>query len=328
MKRKLSAFILLSASASAALAQQTVEPRSGQTTRSITRTILVDRFGGSYLGVQTLEITKENFGRYGLREVRGVAVETVAKDSPAERAGLQNGDVIVKYNGEEVTGVSKLTRLINETAPDHQARITVLRGGGESELTATLGKRQPPVFPNGGFDMEAPTLDGFNLPGAPMPPAMSFPLPDDSNVFVFRTGANRQIGVGVAPLNKQLADFFGVASGEGLLVNNVRENTPAARAGIKAGDVIVEADGKAVKNDSDLIRALNDKKDGDIVLTVVRDKNRQTISVTPEVSKAAPAQFRGFENFNQPDGFRPQAPAMPAAPAPPVQPVKSLRRVL
>lgn len=305
--KKLSAFIVLSVSASAAFAQQTTQPRTGQTTRSVTRIVLPERFGGSYLGVQTLDITRENFGKYGLREVRGVAVETVSKDSPAERAGLQSGDVIIKFNGEEVTGVSKLLRLINETAPDHTAKITVLRNGGESELTATMAKREMPMFssgdfnfPNGGFEMGTPLPEGFNLPRVPMPPAppaMSFPLPNDPNVFVFRSGANRQIGVGVAPLNKQLGDYFGVQNGEGLLVNNVRENSPAARAGVKAGDVIVEADGKAVKSDFDLIRALNGKKDGEnISLTIVRDKNRQTINVAPEISKAAPAPFRGFEN--------------------------------
>ena len=307
MMKKLSAFVLLSVCAPAAFAQQTAQPRPGQPTRSVSRIVLAERFGGGYLGVQAMEITKENFGKYGLREVRGVGVETVSKDSPAERAGIQSGDVIIKFNGEEVTGVSKLLRLINETAPDHQAKITVLRGGGESELTATMVKREMPVFssgdfnfPNGGFEMGTPLPEGFNLPRVPMPPAppaMSFPLPSDPNVFVFRSGANRQIGVGVAPLNKQLAEYFGVQSGEGLLVNNVRENSPAARAGIKAGDVIVEADGKAVKSDLDLIRTLDGKKDGEnISLTIVRDKNRQTINVAPEISKTPPAQFRGFEN--------------------------------
>jgi S1-C subfamily serine protease len=195
--------------------------------------ILNDPFAGGYLGVQTLEVTKENFGKYGLREVRGVAVEKVVKDSPAAQAGLQNGDVIVRFNGEEVTSVFKLTRLINETAPDHQVRITVLRGGSESDLNATLGKRQPPTFPNGSFRMGGALPENFEIQRLPMPPAGSFSIPNDGNGFVFRSGANRQIGVGVAPLSRQLAEFFGVADGRGLLVDNVRENSPAARAGLK-----------------------------------------------------------------------------------------------
>lgn len=305
MLRKLSAFILLSVSASAAaFAQQTIEPRGGQTAESITGFALNNSFRSGYLGVQALDISRENFAKYGLRQVRGVAVEKVVKDSPAAQAGLQTGDVIIRFNGEEVTSVFKLTRLINETAPDHQVKITVLRGGSESEFTATLGKRQPQPFANGGFNMQNVPPGSFDFPRAPMPPAGSFSLPNDENAFVFRTGANRQIGVGVGVLSKQLADYFGVADGKGLLINNVRENSPAARAGIKAGDVIVEADGKPIKTDADLIRALNDKKDGDnIALTIVRDKNRLTISVTPEVSKSAPAPapFDRFENFNEGD---------------------------
>ena len=55
---------------------------------------------GAYLGIQTAEVTKENFAKYGLREVRGVIVEKVMEGSPAEKAGLQNGDVIVRFNNE------------------------------------------------------------------------------------------------------------------------------------------------------------------------------------------------------------------------------------
>src|ERR1041385_4011864 len=77
---------------------------------------------GSYLGVETQEITKENFAKFGLREVRGVAVDKVMENSPAAAAGLQAGDVIVRLNGEEITSARKLTRLIDEIDPDHLAK--------------------------------------------------------------------------------------------------------------------------------------------------------------------------------------------------------------
>src|SRR5215204_685467 len=93
-----------------------------------------------YLGIQTEEITRDNFGKYGLREVRGVAVEKVLEGSPAEKAGIQNGDVIIRFENEEITGTRKLTRMLAEVSPDHQVRLTVLRGS-EREITATVGKR-------------------------------------------------------------------------------------------------------------------------------------------------------------------------------------------
>ena len=125
----------------------------------------------------------------------------------------------------------------------------------------------------------------------PFPRTMqTVPLPPmadggDSNVFIFRTGANRQIGIGVTPLTKQLGDYFGATEGKGLLINDVRENSPAAKAGLKAGDVIVEIEGREIKVLPDLIRAIGEKKEGGVSVTFLRDKNRQTVSVTPETVK-------------------------------------------
>src|SRR2546423_6967559 len=98
--------------------------------------------GGVFLGVGTEDISKENMARYGMREVRGVGVTEVVKDSPAEKSGLRKDDVIVRFNGESVTSVRKLTRLINESSPDQNVRITISRGGAEQELSATLAKHR------------------------------------------------------------------------------------------------------------------------------------------------------------------------------------------
>ncbi len=305
MFRKSFAFILLGITAGLAAYAQTPEPKSDKDRAPRAMTWAFDG-GGSYLGVETADVTKENFGKFGLREVRGVAVEKVMDGSPAQTAGLQNGDVILKFNGEEVTSVRKLTRLINEVAPDHQARISVLRGGSERDLTVTLGKRPTPKFEGGVFAPgqmgklefppmgEVPRIQGFPPMGG-----------DKDGFFVWRGGPGRQIGVGITPLTKQLAEHFGVEGGA--MVNNVRENSPAAKAGLKAGDIIVEADGKPVKSDVDLIRAVGGKKEGSVNLTIVRGGNRQTISVTPEEVKG---EFNTFFEF-------PDAPDTPEAPAAP-----------
>lgn len=328
MYRKLFAFILLSASTGAAVYAQTPEP--GPAPQAKVFSMFFDG-DGSYLGVQTADVNKENFAKFGLREVRGVAVEKVVEGSPAAAAGLQNGDVIVKFNGEEITSARKLTRLVGEVAPDHQVRITVLRGGNERELTATLAKRPAPKFENGAFEMrvppgdvEAPLLPGFP-PTGEFPRIRTFPG-EQGDVFVWRGGGSRQIGIGVSPLTKQLADYFGIADGKGLLVNNVRENSPASKAGLKAGDIIVEVNGKAVSGDFDLIRAINDKKEGDVSLTIVRDRNRLTISVTPEAMKGDPGAI--FEKMDAPEAFRMVRPAVPAAPSIPGVRVLAPGRVL
>jgi C-terminal processing protease CtpA/Prc len=89
-----------------------------------------------------------------------------------------------------------------------------------------------------------------------------------------------QIGVTVTPMRDQLAQYFGVDGG--ILIDSVRDNSPASKAGLKAGDVIVEFDGAPVKGAMGVVRAISDKNESDVVLTIVRDRKRMTIAVTPE----------------------------------------------
>src|SRR6266853_381189 len=112
------------------------EPATPEASRLFS--IMLD--GGTFLGVSVEDISKENMGRYGLREVRGVGVTQVLKDSPAEKAGLKKDDVIVRFDGESVTSTRKLSRLVSESSADQTVRITVSRGGAEQELSATLAK--------------------------------------------------------------------------------------------------------------------------------------------------------------------------------------------
>lgn len=247
--------------------------------------------GGSFLGIYPEEVNSENMNRYGLREVRGVAVAKVVEDSPAARAGLKQGDVILRLNGEEVTSARKLSRLINEVAPDHTARLTISRGGAEQELSVTIGKREgefnPRVFENmpelNDGEM-GKRLEELNIP---------------RGNYAFTIGQHRLIGVSAALLTKQLADYFGVAQGKGVLLTDVRDESPAARAGLKAGDVVTAVDGEAIANQAELSRAINRKTEGDITLTIIRNRSQLNINVTPE---------KGASFFNQefPDGATPR----------------------
>jgi membrane-associated protease RseP (regulator of RpoE activity) len=169
-------------------------------------------------------------------------------------------------------------------------------------------------------------LKGF--PKGEMPKVWT--LPDgDGHGFARRAGEGRQIGIGVMPLGKQMAEHFGVRNG--VMVENVRENSPAAKAGLKAGDIITEIDGKAVKGQLDLIRGVNEKKEGDVTLTIMRNNSRQTITVTPEKSKDGGYYFRsGDDDLDlpvAPDGLRLTQPPTPMiAPAPMAAPAVTLLR--
>ncbi len=236
--------------------------------------------GGVFLGVGTEDISKENMARYGMREVRGVGVTEVVKDSPAEKAGLRKDDVILRFDGESVTSVRKLTRLVGESSPDQTVRLTVSRGGAEQELTATLTKRKMDDVIGGSMPR---ILREGDENGTRVFPAPSWPpsIAGGDEPWVFSLGgANRRIGVSTQTLTKQLADYFGVSAG--VLITSVSENSPAAKAGLKAGDVITAIDGEKVSSPGDIVRSLSKKETGDVSLTVVRDRNTRTVTLTPE----------------------------------------------
>jgi len=246
--------------------------------------------GGGFLGVYGEDITNENMGRYRLNQPRGVGITQIVQDSPAEKAGLRKDDVILRFDGENVTSVRKLNRLVSEMAPDHSVKITISRNGAEQELTATIGKRknsstvrdlmsqEPRVWKWEGPLVDRNKLnrglDRFNLE--------SDKLFNDHNDLSFFFNNSRRIGVSTMELTKQLADYFGITGGRGVLVTSVSEDGPAAKAGIKAGDVITAVDGEEIDSPGDISRVLNRKKEGDVTLTVIRNKSQQTFRVTPK----------------------------------------------
>lgn len=243
---------------------------------------------GGYLGVYAENINRENMGRYRMNAARGVGVTQVIQGSPAEKAGLKKDDVILRLDGENITSVRKLNRLISEIAPDQSVKITVSRGGAEQEVTATIGKRNNSSFARGMFsgeprawkwDVDPKQFKDFKF-DFPLGDNFGFDFDKDGDL-TFMLGNGRRIGVSTMQLNKQLAEYFGITDGKGVLVTAVTEDGPAAKAGVKAGDVITAIDGEAVDSPGDIARAINRKKEGEVTLTVIRNKSQQTFRVTP-----------------------------------------------
>jgi serine protease Do len=230
--------------------------------------------GTSYMGVSPENINRENMGRYGLGAPRGVGVRTVSPDGPADKAGVKAGDVILQFDGEAVTSTMKLFRLIGESAPEQSVRLTISRNGSEQHLSVTLGKRESPMR---AFGVTPPDLDYFRM--NPNVPRALGRMPD---TFSYSFGNNRRIGITTTALTKQLADYFGVSGGHGLLISSISDNSPASKAGLRAGDVITEVNGEKVEDADDFIRALNYREEGEVTLTIIREKSQRTIKVTPE----------------------------------------------
>jgi C-terminal processing protease CtpA/Prc len=329
MKRLVLLFATLALAAVGVIAQQTTEKKEPAKARAMVFSGMGD---GGYLGVETENVNRENFGKFGLREARGVAIAKVIDGSPAALAGLQSGDVIVRVDDESIKSSLKLSRVIGEISPDQQARITYLRNGDERETTVRIGKR--PAMNLGAFGEfpRVPSIQG-GAPIAPQAPEtkkfeelrQNFSRIEPGN-YIWGFSSNRRLGVGVATLSKQLGEYFGVPEGKGLLVTEVLENSAAAKAGLRAGDVIVDVDGKEVNTSLGLIRAVGAKKEGEVTLTIVRDKQSQSVRVTPDVIDPTKLRMAEPPSIDSDVSAAPVAPqSVPAAPAQPKETQMLLR---
>jgi membrane-associated protease RseP (regulator of RpoE activity) len=243
--------------------------------------------GNGFLGVYAEDISKENMSRYNLNQVRGVGITSIVKDSPAEKAGLRKDDVILRIDGENVTSVRRLNRLVSEIAPDQTVKLAISRGGSEQEMVATMGRRNSSdawrgLLGDGQFKGKFGNFGKLGNLGNFGNWEWDRNLENGEGPLVFAFGSSRRIGVSTTPLTKQLAEFFGVPGGKGVLVTSVAEDGPAAKGGMKAGDVITAIDGEPIAAIGDIARVMSQKKEGDVTLTIIRNKSQQSIRITPQ----------------------------------------------
>jgi serine protease Do len=237
--------------------------------------------GGSYLGIGVQEVNADRAKELKLSDVHGVEVTRVEDDSPASKAGLKQGDVVLEYQGQRVEGTAQFVRLVGETPAGRQAKLLISRGGATQTLAATVGERKPQhVMIERNFTMDPKWREQMEkLQDQLGRLRFQFEMPDLPQPFMsWRSAA---LGVEAESVSSQLAEFFGVK--KGVLVRSVGKDTPAEKAGIKAGDVIVKVDGEEVGTPSEIakrVRALEAKKT--FPVTVVRNRQEMTLNVTVE----------------------------------------------
>jgi serine protease Do len=242
--------------------------------RSAQAMILQRGAGGGYLGIGGMEVTADKVKSLGLKDEAGVFVSSVAEDGPAAKAGLKEGDVVLEFNGTPVQGTVQFQRMVGETPPGRQVKLTIWRNGASQTLTATIGERKngmTAIVPEDSRTWQ------FDMPNMPHMPEMNMPRFE----AIMPTPA---LGIYGEPLgeNDQLAEFFGVT--DGVLVRSVRKGTAAEKAGIKAGDVITKVDDSHVSQSGDITRALRNArgKKSSVIVTIVRNKKEMPITVTIE----------------------------------------------
>jgi len=230
---------------------------------------------GSYLGIDTRDVTHERMVALKLKEERGVEITMVDQDAPAGKAGLREQDVILSFNGQPVEGVAELRRMIHETPPGRLVTLGVSRNGQMMNVKVQLADRRK-LF---NYPAMAVMAGVPNPPGAPanfeMPAMPGFDVPA-IDVIVHSSVRG---GLMVENLTPQLGDFFGVKNGQGVLVRSVEKGSPAERAGFRAGDVIVKVAGQPIADTSDWRNAMRRQPSGSVPVSVMRDHKSLTISL-------------------------------------------------
>ncbi len=191
----------------------------------------------------------------------GAIIRRVAPNSPAARAGLKAGDIILQFNTEGIVGVRQLTRLVRETPAGRTIELKIQRDNQDQIVQVTTEKAPGDLS---GFAFQLPNVPGF--------PDRIFPdIRLDQLTY-------RPAGIRVEPMTDQLRDFFGVFSNFGVLVADVEKNSRAEKAGLKAGDVIVSVNAKNVRTPGDFSRAMR-AAGPKPTLKIVRDKQELEIQL-------------------------------------------------
>jgi serine protease Do len=244
---------------------------------------------GSSIGASIRDLRDDEIAGAKLAQPGGVLIQDVRGESAAARAGLRSGDIVVEFDGERVRSARHFTRLVRETPPGRAVRSSVVRDGQRRDVTITpaAGDQFTMMLPDIGPALErglrALPRDfnfDFQVPVPPAPP--DAPLPRGG--FVPRG----RLGVTLAPLSDQLATYFGVK--EGVLVSSVETDSPAGRAGLRAGDVITRINGRDVRGPGDVTRAVRDAQGGATLdVRLFRDRKDVDLKITlPERESVEP----------------------------------------
>jgi serine protease Do len=244
-----------------------------------------------YLGIQFADMSEEQATLLHLKGKSGVEVINVDHDGPAGKAGLRPHDVILKLNGQVVVSAEMLRRMIHDAGVGAGVALLLVRGGQQVTVNAQLAYRGEvereaiarmvlPEAPTGDDPIVAGFVETYEVdPAAPSGAAKS---PGFLAQMLHTTPFTGMVVEAIAP---QLAGFFGSSTGGGLLVETVAAGSPAAAAGLRAGDVVERADSIAVKSPSEWVKRLHASKGQAILLIVLRDKREIPMTLIPQLKK-------------------------------------------
>lgn len=251
-----------------------------------------------YLGIGFHDLTDDQMAAMHLRGSR-VEVDMVDHDGPAGKAGLHAHDIIVSLNGQIVASSEALHRMIHDAGAGVSVVLSVVRQGSTMNVNAKLADREEvarealrkiaapdPSVPD---DPPASTPRGGENFVAPQAPAVH-----SQSFLSSMLHSSPYTGVAMLEMGPQLAGHFGASGGMGLLVYAVVDNSPAATAGLQAGDVVLKADAVSLRSVADWTKHVHTTRGQAIVLVVLRDKQTITMTLVPDLKKKSEVEWPVF----------------------------------
>jgi len=232
-----------------------------------------------YLGVNLSEVDTDRITALHLKDAHGAEVMFVDHDAPAAKSGLKVHDVILQLDGQPVENAEQLRHRLLDMPSGRTVSFLVNRDGSPLTISVQLCDRE---------ELERKAWSQHKTVPEPAPPTRS----GFSQTFVGRpSGAvtgildtvmpkGLYVGAELNPVRTQLADYFGVSSGTGLLVENVDYQSPAARAGLKAGDVVVKVESQQMASKGDWVKAIRNHRGHLVQVTVMRNKQEQVLTMS------------------------------------------------
>jgi serine protease Do len=242
-----------------------------------------------YFGVDVRDVQEAEVPALKLKDSRGAEVVLVDHDAPAGKAGLREHDVVLQMNGQTITGQDQIRRMLHDCPAGHPLVLVISRDGQQMTITARMStrdevERQAWAQHVTVADPQEEVTAGDGPSSTAFPDASaSAPAVRGGNSFIGSILMNSTYtGAMLEQMSSQLAQFFGAANGAGLLVRSVVDNSPAAIAGMRAGDVVVRADERPIKTTNDWSKTIKSSHGRSVSVVVLRDKQEHMLTLTPD----------------------------------------------